>query len=91
MRSRLHLAWLVAALLGCGGSTLHPTVTLDGTWQARLGVVGSSVTLVLAVQGGSVTGTGSYAREAGRNTYVILGSDGTVITVGHRYQRVKRV
>src|SRR6266513_5143575 len=33
------------------------------------------------------------AREAGRlrRTYAILGSDGTVITVGHRYQRVKRV
>ena len=32
------------------------------------------------------------AREAGRlrRTYAILGSDGTVITVGHRYRRVTR-
>jgi len=32
------------------------------------------------------------AREAGRlrRTYAILGSDGTVITVGHRYRRVIR-
>jgi sigma54-dependent transcription regulator len=33
------------------------------------------------------------AREAGRllRTYAILGSDGTIITVGHRYRRVGRV
>jgi hypothetical protein len=32
------------------------------------------------------------AREAGRlrRTYAILGSDGIVITVGHRYRRVTR-
>jgi hypothetical protein len=32
------------------------------------------------------------AREAGRlrRTYAVLGSDGTVITAGHRYRRVKR-
>jgi hypothetical protein len=32
------------------------------------------------------------AREANRlrRTYAILGSDGTVITVGHRYRRVPR-
>jgi hypothetical protein len=32
------------------------------------------------------------AREAARlrRTYAILGSDGTVITVGHRYRRVTR-
>lgn len=31
------------------------------------------------------------AREARRlsHTYAVLGSDGTVITVGHRYRRVK--
>ncbi len=34
----------------------------------------------------------SAAREAGRlrRTYAILGSDGIVITVGHRYRRVTR-
>lgn len=32
------------------------------------------------------------AKEAGRlrRTYAILGSDGTVITVGHRYRRIPR-
>ena len=32
------------------------------------------------------------AREAGRliRTYAILGSDGTVVTVGHRYRRVRK-
>ena len=33
------------------------------------------------------------AREAARlaRTYAILGSDGTVITVGHRYRRISRI
>jgi hypothetical protein len=32
------------------------------------------------------------AREAGRHsrTYAVIGSDGTVITVGHRYRRLRR-
>jgi Domain of unknown function (DUF4258) len=32
------------------------------------------------------------AREAGRlsRTYAVIGSDGTVITVGHRYRRLRR-
>ena len=32
------------------------------------------------------------AREAARlsRTYAVIGSDGTVITVGHRYRRLKR-
>lgn len=37
-------------------------------------------------------GNPGAAREAARfrRTYAILGSDGTVITVGHRYRRVTR-
>src|SRR5947208_184225 len=79
MRSKLQLGWLLAglaALAGCGGATLHSTVTLDGKWQARLGLVGSSLTMVLAVQGANVTGTGSYVREAGRSgTLTVTGSE----------------
>jgi hypothetical protein len=30
------------------------------------------------------------AREAACRTYAIVGSDGTVITVGHRYRRIPR-
>jgi Domain of unknown function (DUF4258) len=35
----------------------------------------------------------AVAREAARlsRTYAVIGSDGTVITVGHRYRRLKRV
>ena len=35
---------------------------------------------------------GEAAREAERvsRTYAILGSDGTVVTVGHRYRRINR-
>ena len=36
------------------------------------------------------TSAGAQAADKLRRTYAILGSDGTVITVGHRYRRIPR-
>jgi len=67
----------VACLLllsSCGGGDSAPP-TVDGNWAAPLIVVGSSTVMSLVSQQSTVTGTGTYAYEAGASgTFTVSGS-----------------
>jgi hypothetical protein len=67
----------VASLLllsGCGGGDSAPPV-VDGKWAAPTVIVGSSMAMSLASQQSSVTGTGTYAAEAGASgTFTVSGT-----------------
>jgi hypothetical protein len=56
MRRFLAIA-LVAMLVGCGGDSTEPTLTLTGTWSGALDV--STLRLQLTQSGTDVTGSGS--------------------------------
>jgi hypothetical protein len=85
---RLALALSIAALAGCAGSLdlTNPRVVgeeLRGTWSQVLSVPGAATVLELSVAGSIVSGSGSYAIEAGASgpltvTGVISGS---IITI----------
>jgi len=55
----------LSALLSCSNG-LAPANDLGGTWAANFSVPGSSLVLTVAQADGHITGTGSYAIEAGR-------------------------
>jgi hypothetical protein len=76
----IRICLLAAAftLAGCGGGDSNGSPPpVDGTWTAASQVVGSSLTLKLTTQSVAVSGTGTYAIEAGRS--------GT-LTVDGKYQ-----
>ena len=64
-----------AALVACAGNTGPRTLDqrLTGTWSENgLGQFGTSFIMVLAAHDSTVTGTGSYAIEAGRSGTVTV-------------------
>jgi len=67
----------VACLLlfsSCGGDDSAP-LAVDGKWAAPFAVVGSSTVMTLVSQQSSVTGTGTYAYEAGASgTFTVSGN-----------------
>ncbi len=53
-------------LFGCGRSTVDPSGDLQGSWAENISIPGASLILTLNQAGPIVTGTGTYAIEAGR-------------------------
>lgn len=69
-------AWVTVCLLlwGCSSATA-PAETIDGVWNSVNQVPGAGLTLTLAEQDTTVTGTGDYRIEAGRSgTLSVTGS-----------------
>ena len=79
---------VAAALVACSGSTGPQTLAdrLTGTWSENgLGQFGTSFIMVLAAHDTTVTGTGSYAIEAGRSGTVtvagVIGDPNIILTI----------
>lgn len=72
----MHRALLLLVLLSFGcGDGLAPPADVQGTWTAEFGLPGPSIELDLRQLDGTVTGSGTYAIEAGRSgTLVVSGS-----------------
>jgi len=73
MRQAIGLLSL-GALLSCGDG-LAPSTDLSGLWASNFTVPGSSIHLNLEQTGDNITGSGSFAIEAGRaGTLTVTGS-----------------
>jgi hypothetical protein len=60
---------------GCGGDSTSNSVSVDGTWNGKGMVIGSSLSVVLSSQNTTLSGTGSYHMEAGQSgTLTVAGS-----------------
>lgn len=64
MRKLLLILGVLPFLCTCGGGGAPPP-SIDGKWSAVSQVVGSSLTLQLGSQNGTVVGAGAYTFEAG--------------------------
>jgi hypothetical protein len=64
MRNFLLTLGVVSLLCACGGGDALPP-SIDGRWSAVSQIVGSSLTLQLGSQNGTVAGAGTYTNEAG--------------------------
>ena len=81
-----------AALVACAGNTGPRTLAdrLTGTWSENgLGQFGTSFIMVLAARDTTVTGTGSYAIEAGRSGTVtvagVIRDPNIILTITYDY------
>jgi hypothetical protein len=67
---------LATLLTACGGGGSEPqTSPLEAKWSQTQLVVGASLAMALHVTGTQVTGTGSYAVEAGRSGTLTVTGD----------------
>jgi hypothetical protein len=66
MRNFLLVLSMLPFLHACGGgSSDAPPASIDGKWSAVSQVTGSSLTLQLGSQNGTIAGAGTYTIEAG--------------------------
>ncbi|MGZ5194004.1 MAG: hypothetical protein ACXWJM_01095 [Ramlibacter sp.] len=65
MHKLLLILGVLPFLCACGGGGDAPPPSIDGKWSAVSQAVGSSLTLQLTSQNGTVAGAGAYTVEAG--------------------------
>jgi hypothetical protein len=72
---QLRRTWWVPlsmALTACGGAT-EPASAVAGDWAREQSVLGSRLEMTLVIDGQTVSGTGTYAIEAGRSGSLTIG------------------
>ena len=73
---RLVPAFLSLWVVGCHVATDPADVNLAGCWAKQIEIAGSALSFTLSEADGTISGTGTFAIEAGRN--------GTLVVSGRR-------